>query len=600
MACAIIRSSFSEKVAETIRDMLCLTPDVPNTRYQQNSREQVAFFRVKNGIVHLPFLYAASLFQTIPNDNIVFPAVNWSFTGNLRANQVPVEAEAWSQVETKGTTTLGLYPGFGKTILGASLSSRPRPMLLTCILVHREILCGQWRKTYQTVTNARTWIVGEPNPPAQFEVIICMDTRWMHIPEQVRNAVGFLIIDEAHAFCTPGHVDCLLSFHPKYVVAETATLMRDDGMHSMIYAICGEHGVFRETNIPFTVMKITTNTKPERALNRQGGINWAALVESTLFDERRNFIICNLVLANPTRTILILTSRVDHAYLLQQQLTELNISCGTMVRNQNTYAECQVLIGTMSKIGTGFDQESACDNFSGRRFDTLILASSIKKYSMLVQNVGRAFRTECPTIMHLVDDDSIYTNHWYKCRKWYLMHSGTIVNHDIRNVDRPMPTENMPELQQQWAQSRALKLKVLPAPQPQIQPQIQQQPVYQSPQPQIQPPQPQIQPPQPQTQLQIQPPQPQTQLQTQLQIQPQTQPQVSQSTTSGHFPHVPMVTLSSPRLILTVPSAQISTHSKTVPEDNPSPIPTTTFTQSQLPTVMVTRPRGVLTVPDFR
>ncbi len=109
-----------------------------------------------------------------------------------------------------------MYPGFGKTILGASLASRVK--LMTVILVHREILTVQWKKTFEDFTTAKVWIVGEKNPPSECDVIICMDTRWHLIPKFMKDACGFLIIDEAHAFCTPTHVGCLLAFHPKYMI----------------------------------------------------------------------------------------------------------------------------------------------------------------------------------------------------------------------------------------------------------------------------------------------------------------------------------------------------------------------------------------------
>lgn len=464
MAFAIARDKVTDEMALQIRKMLCFQPEEARSRYNgAGGKEPILFYFLENGILHLPYLYAAALYQIIPNIDRPFPQPQWQFSGSLRDRQIPVEAEAWQQLEERGTSILGLYPGFGKTIMGAKLASRVG--LITCVLVHREILTGQWRHTFEKVTNARTWIVGEPNPPSTCDVIICMDTRWNKIPPATRDAVGFLIVDEAHAFCTPSHVSCLLSFHPKYILAETATLLREDGMHAMIYAMCGTHGVFRETDIPFKVVKVNTRTKPERVMNRQGGVNWTELVKNTLFDQRRNDIILDLVTSRPDSTILILTSLVDHVNLLYHRLRELGVSCDYMAGNRKNYSDCRVLVGTLSKIGTGFDQETACPDFSGRRFDTLILACSIKKYQMLVQNVGRAFRSEYPTILHLVDDDNIYKNHWYLCRKWYLLHNGEVEDITIRNTERPeSTTENpqaMKQLQQVQHQQYASRLRII-------------------------------------------------------------------------------------------------------------------------------------------
>ena len=458
MAYAVNRSTISHTTAQTISSMLCLQPDAPNSKYNRGIvPEPILFYNIDGDIVHLPYLFAASLFQTTPNLDIPFPVTNLAFNGNLRENQIPVEVEAWNQLEKYGTSTLGLYPGFGKTILGAKLASRAR--LMTVILVHREILTVQWKKTFEDFTNAQVWIVGQKDPPPVCDIIICMDTRWHYMPKQMRDAIGFLIIDEAHAFCTPTHVSCLLAFHPKYILLESASLLRDDGMHSMMYAIAGNHGVYRESNMPFNVMKIMTNTKPIRKHNRMGGVDWAALVETTLMDQRRNQIILGLVRANMNRKILILTSLRDHATLLYNNLEQMGIPSDYLCGTKRGYTDSTVLVGTISKIGTGFDPATSCPTYAGKPFDLLIMVCSIKKYSMLVQNVGRVFRAEFPTVMHLVDNDDIYKSHWYKARKWYITHGGILTEHIIENTELLTPTSaNITDQQQNWAMAKARQM----------------------------------------------------------------------------------------------------------------------------------------------
>lgn len=460
MSYAIKRSSISPAAANSIRTGLCLQPEVQYSKYNRDQTPSpILFFRTHGDTIHLPFLFAASLFQITPNIDIPFPVSDLTFTGTLRENQIPIEQEAWGQLERWGTTTLGLPPGTGKTILGASLASRPK--LLTCVLVHREILTIQWKNTFTTNTNAQVWIVGEPNPPPTCNVMICMDTRWDMIPEAVRNTIGFLIIDEAHAFCTPGRVDCLLAFHPKYILVESATLQREDGMESMIYAIAGSHGVFRESNKTFNIMKINTNMKPVRKQNRMGGVDYTALVQDTAFDARRNQIIINLVVANLQHKILILTALKDHATLLYNHLQKLGIPCDYLCGTKRGYKDSAVLIGTVSKIGTGFDPATSCPTYAGRPFDLLILACSMKKYSMLVQNIGRVFRAEFPTVMYLLDNDDIFKAHWYKTRKWCISRGGILSEHDIPNTEQPVPTTaNVTAHQQNWAQAKVQQLQL--------------------------------------------------------------------------------------------------------------------------------------------
>lgn len=437
-----------------IRNTLSIQPNV--TIYNRQARPPpITFYSVHGNIVRLPYIYYTGLFGTNASSAKYYPPVSIKFTGQLRPIQVDVIVEALEQMHKFGSTTLGLYPGFGKTILGAKLASEVG--LLTCVLVHREILTTQWRTTFTQFTDAQCWIVGERDPPTTCSVIICMDTRWEQIPEELRKSIGVLIIDEAHAFCTTSHVSCILAFQPRYVILESASIERDDGLHAMMYAVAGTHGIYRETSKPFTVLKINTNTRPERKMTKMGKTDWSALVRDILMDRRRNDLILSLINDNRHRKILVLTSMVDHAHLLYNDALAMGISCDILCGTKKGYIDSNVLFGTMSKIGTGFDPATSCPTYDGKPFDLLIIVSSIKKYSMLIQNVGRAFRAEYPVVMHLVDDDSIIKSHWYVCRKWYLARGATIKAQDIHNPE-PLPAEHESQKLQQWVKSRAKTL----------------------------------------------------------------------------------------------------------------------------------------------
>lgn len=458
MAYAINKNKINNELAHTIRSLLLMQAENQNSKYNKYAEptEPILFYNIIEDTLHLPFIFAASLLKVNPNFDTKFPSVTLTFTGTLRENQVPVEIEAWDQLEKYGTTTLGLHPGFGKTILGAKLASRAK--LLTVVLVHRTILTDQWKKTFTDYTNSTIWIVGEKKAPEKYDVIICMDTRWHLIPEQIRNNVGFLIIDEAHAFCTPTHVGCLLAFHPKYIVIESGSLERDDGLEKMIHAIAGTHGILRESNKVFSVIKIKTNTKPERRLDRFGNVDYTHLIRTTLMNERRNKIIIDLVVANKTFKILILTSLRDHATLLNDMINAKGITSDFLCGTKRGYQDSNVLVGTTSKIGTGFDPATSCPSYAGKPFDLLLLVCTMKKYSMLIQNVGRVFRAEYPTVMHFVDDDNIYVSHWGKARKWYASRGGVLSEHNIPNTEVfSLNPENVSSVQSSWIASRTKK-----------------------------------------------------------------------------------------------------------------------------------------------
>lgn len=461
MAYARSRSAITDEQAKLISEMLQITPKQQFNKYGNLPQEDpVQFYIIKDGIVHLPYLFAASLFKIIPNNDIVYPSMPKQFTGTLRDYQIPLVTDAHKQLQNYGTTTLAVAPGSGKTIMGANLDCQLG--LFSVVLVHREILCNQWKKTYIDNTNAKVWIVGESNPPPSCDVIICMDTRWAQIPEAYRNNIGLLIIDEAHAFCTRSRVNCLLAFHPKYIIIETASLERDDEMHNMMYAIAGKHGIYRELQDPFYVMKIMTNTQPELKQNKMGGTDWAALTKDILMNERRNRIILGLVTSNLNRKILILTLLKEHAEYLYNKLVQLRVPCDRLYGTRKSYNDATVLVGTVSKIGTGFDPANSCATYDGRPFDQLILCLPMKKYGMLVQNIGRLFRAKCPTLQVLVDNNSIINAHWAVTKRWCIARGGMLSEYNIPNTEEVVQVEKSPEQtkkqQISWAQRKAIQL----------------------------------------------------------------------------------------------------------------------------------------------
>jgi hypothetical protein len=454
MACAIARSLINDEKALQIRSLLCMTPEIKKTRYNRDvETNPIDCYQIIDGVVHLPMAFGKKILD-ISNEQNKYPETGLAFTGNLRDYQVKVEEEAWQQMKTYGSTTLGLYPGFGKTILGAKLAARAK--LLTIVLVTSTVLLGQWKKTFEDNTNSKDkiWIVGEKTPPTKCSVIICMDTRYEQIPVELRNKCGVLIIDEAHQFCTPSRINSILAFHPKYVVIESGSLEREDGMEKFIYAVAGTHNILRESEKPFTVYKIITHVKPKRVKTRTGDTNYAELQKSILFDERRNEIILESIKSNLKFKILILTSLVDHARLLHDRLELAGVSCDYLCGNKKGYSDSNVLVGTTSKIGTGFDPATSCPNYNGLPFDLLYIVSTIKKESMLVQNVGRCFRADFPTVMHFVDDDTIYQSHWYRCKKWYERRYGNIIEFKY-----PKPPEPKELTDEEWTKAKIAELK---------------------------------------------------------------------------------------------------------------------------------------------
>lgn len=386
--------------------------------------------------VSLPYVYSACLLKKHINHSKSYPQVKINFTGNLYEKQKPVYDEVFSMMKTKGTSILKVPPGFGKTVLGTKIITDFS--LKAVIIIHRELLIKQWLGTIKENTNAKTWVVGETFVP-DFDIIITMDQRIKNIPSEIISSIGLVIIDEAHSFCTDKRALSILSFQPKYILAETATPNPSNGMWRLVSLMCGTKMVERNIEIKFDVIKYETGITHPQQQNKQGKLDWAHLTKQMVENPRRNQMIVDIVNSNLEKKILILTARTDHVNILKGVLTHEKVD--TFFGNKKSYKDSRVLIGTISKIGTGFDEKNACDDYNGVRIDLVILATSIKDESLLEQNVGRGFRSENPVIYDIVDKNSILGSHFYSRQKWYLSKNGSV---KVKKAGVQIDTESAP------------------------------------------------------------------------------------------------------------------------------------------------------------
>jgi superfamily II DNA or RNA helicase len=321
-------------------------------------------------------------------------------------------------LDGNGRFLLGSYMVTHNTAMSAYLASQLGG--LTLVVHPIKVVEPGWVNTFKQFTDASIWLNDGANPiPNSCNVIITMDTQFHKIPTQILDMVKILIIDEAHMFCVPSRIHCLLGVTPQYIIACTATLNRSDGMESIIHSVCGTHGVFIKSPQKFVVYRLATGIKIDIEKNKNGDTDWPKLVKSLSEDPVRNAMIINLVERNIQHKIMILTWNKNHAYFLAKILKERGTSADVLAGNKSTYKDSRVLVGTISKIGTGFDEAMACPDWSGERSNMLILTGSTKSLSGLEQITGRVFRSEFPTIIDLVDDNRICKSHWTQRKKWY-------------------------------------------------------------------------------------------------------------------------------------------------------------------------------------
>ena len=386
------------------------------------TKDPILFYTVDkpNEEIVLPYTYGNSLMGYHINSKRQYPGGKFNFNKDIkwRDHQIPIINGGMSYLQTKGTFIMGAFPGAGKTLMSSWMASSLGGLVLVIIPSLTMVLKG-WDCTFKEYTDAKVWVNNGKNPmPEECNVILTMDTMFHKIDSKVLMMVHTLIIDEAHKFCSPGRINCLLASCPKYIIACTATLERSDGMHSIIHRLCGTHGIFIKSQKPFKVYKLETGIKKELEKTKQGNTDWPKLVRDLSFDKNRNSLIFNILSSNPQHKILVLTWNVQHAYYLHKVLKEKE-KCDVLAGSKSDYFDSRILIGTMGKCNCGFDEATSCIDWGGIRLNMILLVGSTKSISTLDQTIGRVFRSDDPIVIDFVDADRISKNQWRQRLKLY-------------------------------------------------------------------------------------------------------------------------------------------------------------------------------------
>jgi superfamily II DNA or RNA helicase len=223
-----------------------------------------------------------------------------------------------------------------------------------------------------------------------------MHTRYEKIPKELRNKISCYIIDESHLFCTPCRVPTLLSIQPRYVIALSATPDRNDGLESMIHTIAGNQEVERVSENPFKLIKLKTGIKIEEERG-MFGLNYSKFVNDQANCFERNIMAINIINGNKHKKYMILTKTKEHA---------------TYFGSKKSYKDDMILIGSLSKVATGFDMATAAEEFDGVNADVLILMTTIKNENLLKQTIGRVVgRAPSPAIIYFLDENGTQKRH---------------------------------------------------------------------------------------------------------------------------------------------------------------------------------------------
>jgi superfamily II DNA or RNA helicase len=331
--------------------------------------------------------------------------INLDFQGRLSAEQ---EAAAQSML-AYDTGILAATTAFGKTVVACYLIAQRA--VNTLVIVHRRQLLDQWIARINQFLGLDAGEIGQigggkRSPTRMIDVAIMQSLSRKGVVDDIVGEYGHLIVDECHHISARSFEIVARQTKAKYVAGLSATVIRKDGHHPIIFMNCGpiRHRVDHRQQAserPFDHRVITriTDFKLPRVLSPTESPSIQEVYSALTADERRNKMIVDDVLSilAQRRSPVVLTERREHLEILYtllslkaRNLIVLRGGLGKKQRQQilDTIAhipeeEERIILATGRYLGEGFDDA---------RLDTLFLTLPVSWRGTIAQYAGRLHR----------------------------------------------------------------------------------------------------------------------------------------------------------------------------------------------------------------
>jgi len=341
-------------------------------------------------------------------------SIKVDFKGELTNHQ----SEALEKLSENTDGVLSATTGFGKTVIGAKLIAEKK--CSTLILVHTKELASQWKERLEQFLEIdeviekrrkNSSIIGQLgggkntiNGIIDIAIMQSMFEADKSIKHMI-NQYGLVLVDECHHISATNFSRILSATDAKYAYGLTATPIRKDGHHPIIfmhlgpirYKVDAKQEAKKRDFEHFIVPRFTSTRMPLYKNQEEWHITevYQLICESNY---RNELIVSDVVHAiDSGRNPLILTERTSHIEKLVNLMSDKDFEVIVLSGGLKTSERKEslrkiraledkdrfVIIATGKLIGEGFDEA---------RLDTLFMAMPIAWKGTIAQYAGRLHR----------------------------------------------------------------------------------------------------------------------------------------------------------------------------------------------------------------
>ncbi|WP_373836605.1 TOTE conflict system archaeo-eukaryotic primase domain-containing protein [Jeotgalibaca arthritidis] len=324
------------------------------------------------------------------------------FKGELRGNQ----NDALQNMLFHDTGILCGTTAFGKTVVALKLIAERK--VNTLILVNKTSLVDQWKsKIGEFLELDDTEGVGQLGGGKKIltnniDIALLQSIyRKGEVHESIQN-YGMVIVDECHHISAFSFESVLKQTNAKYVYGLTATPVRKDGHHPIIFMQCGpiryQNDIKKELEKRTFTHSLYTNLVPFNPDIKTNVPLQELYTQISESEDRNQQIVEDVIKCHQEgRNMLVLTERVAHveriAQLLNDKIGDVVAIVGGMSKKEQTEKMKKIknhsankpltIVSTGKYIGEGFDVP---------KLDTLFLAMPISWKGRVQQYAGRLHR----------------------------------------------------------------------------------------------------------------------------------------------------------------------------------------------------------------